>query len=169
MATRISVGAYTLLVDHHERAELDQSQRRDEAVLIVDSSTDPDTLTEINVIGPDLSVDVAVHWTDYHQPFQAMLIPETSVLFVGGGRVSAAVDLRSRKVVDQKHVCLFWAFELRPESVLEFGELESHLYSRGGHLLATVPVDPPYDVRDIDGGVEFTSEVMGTHVLRFPA
>jgi hypothetical protein len=115
MKTRVSVGEFTVEVSHLDRRNLDQSARRDGIVLIVDSSSDPDTLSEIVVSGPKLRTEVVVHWADnaVAPPFQVMLVPETSIIFVGGGSVSAVVDLVAGEVLDEKHVFLFWAFERR--------------------------------------------------------
>jgi len=172
MTTRISVGEFTLTASHYERNQLDKSVNRNGIVLIsvVDFGGEPDVLTELKVDGPGVRAEVVVHWTSNSvaMPFHAMVIPETNMLFVGAGTLSAAVNLITREVVDEKKVFLFWGFERRCGFVLELGELECYLYNGLGRCIGSVPVDPPYDIREVPGGLEFVSPVMGSHVLRFP-
>jgi hypothetical protein len=52
--------------------------------------------------------------------FPAFLIPETEIVFLGAGTLSAVIDLRTQQVLDEKSIYMFWAFEWRRDSALIF-------------------------------------------------
>ncbi len=94
-----------------------------------------------------------------------LAVQETSVLFIGAGTFSAVVDLRTRRVLSEPRVELFWGFSFQRGSVLLRSELDCYMLSPDGSLLGHVPVDPPWQEIPDDEGITFVSPVYGRHRL----
>ena len=165
VTTSLVVGlAPTITVTHEPRNAIASSER---TVPIVESLEQNDTLTTISL--DHRTVAARVHWSSSASAdFQILLVPETNHLYVGGGQVSAAINLAERLVVSQESPCLFWGFERRDRYVVEYGELECMLYDLQGQVLDRASVDPPYDVRHAAGGINFVSIVAGSTWLTLP-
>ena len=142
-------------------------------VVLREDTGSPDTLTRIAVSFSDqsaLPVTVYVHW----QPIITvnnlgiLFDDSSSTLFVGAGTLAAAVNLRTRRVIDPHTVFLFWGFRRVGQYVLELGEITCFLRAPAGQVLADASVDPPYEVTETSEGVRFDSGVAGTTWLRFP-
>jgi hypothetical protein len=141
-----------------------------QGVLITEEDTDPDTLTTLEIRRKEISANVYLLWRpeSWHLSLSVLYVPETSVLFIGGGTFSATIDVHSMKVVHQHKVLLFWSFQHVPHSILELGEDECFLYNINGELIGSVPVDPPYDVVEQENAVEFVTTLFGVQRLAFP-
>ena len=139
-------------------------------ITITEEDVEPDTLTSIEVRQRDESKIVHVLWRpqSWHLKFCVLFVPETSVLFIGGGTFSATIDVNSMKIIHQHRVDLFWSFQHMPRSILELGEIECFLYRTSGELVGSVPVDPPYDVVERESDVEFVTSLFGIQRLAFP-
>ena len=94
-----------------------------------------------------------------------LAIQETNVLFIGAGSFAAVVDFRSRRVLSEHPVELFWGFSYQHGSVLLRSELDCFMFSPAGRLLGHVPVDPPWEETADDDGITFVSLVYGRHRL----
>ena len=100
--------------------------------------------------------DVSIHWSEAE-----------NVLFVGGGGVSAAIDLKNNEIIGINYPVLFWNWECINEYVLELGELECRLYLQNGNLVGKTAVDPPYDYEVTKDAIEFSSIVVGKTSIQF--
>lgn len=98
---------------------------------------------------------------------ELLYVPETGVLFLGCGSISARVSTRESKLIDTENVCLFWGLSRHKEYVLETGELECFLYSLSGEKISSAAVDPPYEIEVTDSGIKFESMVLGSTWLRY--
>lgn len=139
-------------------------------LLLKASNCELKTLTRIEINGEQLERVIFVHWD---VPlggvgFGILLDEETATLFVGAGTISASIDFRNMRVINENVVDLFWTFKRVGEWVLELGELECYLYTPSGSLVASVPVDPPYDYYETDEGIRFETSIYGTQWLYFP-
>ena len=145
--------------------------RSDDGLLIRCASADADVLTCVTIGPHGTSRRVYVHWLPVttNDTFDLLYVPATEMLFVGGGTVSATVDLQSMSLVHQNDVMLFWAFERRRDWVLELGELDCFLYDLTGNQIGAVPADPPYEISETDGGINVVSINAGSQWLDFPA
>lgn len=94
-------------------------------------------------------------------------MPETGILFLGCGSLSARVSTRESKLLDIDNVCLFWGLSRHKEFVLETGELECFLYSLTGEKVSSTAVDPPYEMDVTDNGIKFESIVLGSTWLKY--
>ena len=86
---------------------------------------------------------------------------DENILFLGGGNVSAVVNMSSLDIIDINYPDLFLAWECIKGHVLELGELECRLYTLGGSLVGEAPVDPPYEYKATETAIEFSSIVVG--------
>lgn len=126
------------------------------------------TLTRIEIQGEQLRQTIYLHWSSKGENLEVLLVEETATLFIGAGTFSASVDLQQMRVVHENVVFLFWGYQHVREWVMELGELECFLYDRTGRLLASVPVDPPYEYFETETGIRFEADVSGTHWLYYP-
>lgn len=167
--TEIILPGATLLLAHEPTTG--DPGRTGKGITITEEDVEPDTLTSIEVRQCDESKVVHVLWCpqSWRLNFCVLFVPETSVLFIGGGTFSATIDVNSMKIIHQHRVELFWSFQHMPRSILELGEIECFLYRTSGELVDSVPVDPPYDVVERESDVEFVTSLFGIQRLAFPA
>ncbi|CAG0928196.1 hypothetical protein TFLX_00792 [Thermoflexales bacterium] len=168
MKTSIALQTHSLTISHEECSSF--GTPADEVLLVRASDAELNTLTRIEVTSESLHRIVYVHWRVNFggESFGALLNEEAPTLFVGAGTLSASIDLQNMKVVHENLVTLFWGFQQVGQWILELGELDCFLYDRKGSLLASAPVDPPYEYHVTDDGIRFESINYGTHWLRFP-
>jgi len=144
-----------------------------DVIVLHEDTGSPDTLTRIAVSFTDHSVGsttLYIHWqpTITINNLGILFDDPSSTLFVGAGTVAAAVNLRTRQMIDQHTVLLFWGFQRVGQYVLELGEITCFLRAPTGQIVADAPVDPPYEVHQTPEGVRLSSGVAGTTWLRFP-
>ena len=136
--------------------------------LVEPPPTEPNTRSTVRVgEDPDEAV-VELHWQAVPHSATSLgllAVQETSVLLVGAGTISAVVDLRTRRVLSEHPVQLFWGFSFQHGSVLLRSELDCFMFSPAGVLLGHVPVDPPWQEIPDDEGITFVSPVYGRHRL----
>ncbi|MEZ6124641.1 MAG: hypothetical protein R3C49_15925 [Planctomycetaceae bacterium] len=166
--SEIILPAATLLLTHE--LITGDPERNGEGITITEEDVEPDTLTSVEVRRGGDSQTVHVLWRpqSWHLNFCLLFVPETSVLFIGGGTFSATVNVSSMKIIHQHRIELFWSFQHMPRSILELGEIECILYRTSGELVGSVPVDPPYDVVEQKNDVEFLTSLFGIQRLTFP-
>ncbi len=157
--TSFSANDGTRLTVTHGRCDRVVPQGPD-AISLRAERCEPNMLTRIRVDGRDFERHIFVHW--HHRaaspPFGMLLAPGGDILFVGGGTLSASIALREAEVLHSNEVEHFWGFQRRRDTILEIGERECRVYDLRGHLSGCVPVDPPYEIREGDGGLEFHSD-----------
>ena len=112
------------------------------------------------IVNPQNKDDDCLAWV-------ILYVPETGILFLGCGSISARVSTREIKLIDIDNVCLFWSLSRHKEYVLETGELECFLYSLSGEKVSSTAVDPPYEMEVTDNGIKFESIVLGSTWLRY--
>ena len=119
----------------------------------------PTTLTTIKVEQGTTTQQIFLYWEPPStQPeFHLAFVPETCVLFLGGGRFSASVDLQNMQLIHQHEVELLWDFQFVKGFLVELGESECFLHRPDGTLVGSASVDSPYEIREQDDGVEFVS------------
>lgn len=94
-----------------------------------------------------------------------LLVPETETLFVGGGTLLFAVDLkRLRPLWEDTAELGFWSWRRHEETVLMSAESELAAWEIGGRKLWTTFVEPPWSYTVSDGTLVL--DVMG-EVSRF--
>ena len=133
---------------------------------IESTSPNNNTLTTITF---EAHTKIYVFWESFTSAecFEVLYIPETKLLFIGCGCLSARINLNSSEIVGVANVCLFWEFSIHNNFVLECGELDCFLYDLYGNLVSKTVVDPPYDMEICEDGIKFKSIVVGTTWLRF--
>lgn len=149
----------------HEQCS-DPQRCRDDDIFVESCSSKNNTLSTIT-FRDDLTI--CVFWESYSScsSQELLYVPETGVLFLGCGSLSARVAVQQRRLLDVKNICLFWGFSRHKDFVLETGELECFLYSLSGAEISTTAVDPPYEIDVTENGIKFESIVLGTTWLRF--
>lgn len=98
---------------------------------------------------------------------EILYVPETGVLFIGCGSISARVSTREQKLIDVNSVALFWSFDRHGNYVLETGEIECFLYSLSGNKIAKADVDSPYETYFTEKGIRFESDFYGSTWLYY--
>ncbi|UZE97192.1 hypothetical protein [Alkalimarinus alittae] len=149
----------------HEKCS-DPNLCRDKEIFIESNSSDNNTLTTLTF---NDRLKIFVFWESFSSAefFDVLYVPETEVLFLGCGSISARVSTIASKLIGLEHVCLFWALTRQNNYVLETGELDCFLYTLDGKKVSSTAVDPPYEMEVTDQGIKFTSIVVGTTWLRY--
>lgn len=169
VSTSVVVGREAKIIVTHEPRHVIAPAERTGAILESSQENDVLTTVSVDVVGA-AAMTVRVHWNSSASgEFQALFVPETNFLYLGGGQVSGAVNLEQRIIVTQAAPVLFWSFERIDQYVVEFGELECQLYDLKGNVLDRAAVDPPYEVHRLSDAVHFVSIVAGSTWLTFPA
>jgi hypothetical protein len=89
-----------------------------------------------------------------------LVVPETEILFVGGGTLLLAVNLaRCRLLWEDTAEMGFWCWRRHSNIVLMSAELELAAWNAGGRKLWTTFVEPPWSYTVEDGRVAL--DVMG--------
>jgi hypothetical protein len=90
----------------------------------------------------------------------ALVVPETSLLFIGAGERLLAYDLRAPKRLWQDTADTgFWHWDRQGDFVLMAAELEFAAWSKEGLKLWSTFVEPPWDYQVVRDSV--TLDVMG--------
>lgn len=139
-------------------------------ILLQARGCEPNTLTRIRVDAPTFERHVFLHWhhRDASPPLGLFLAPRGDVLLVGGGTISASISLSEPRVLHENAVVHFWGFQRRRNAILELGEQECRLYDLDGNLTGCAPVEPPYDLKETDAGIELHSDDAETRILTWP-
>ena len=146
-----------------------ESSVKDQAdIVISEASEETKYKTIINVTG-EFKLTIAVYWWHFSDEVDiAIHFSESkNILFVGAGRVSGVINLKTGQLVDINFPDLFWAWECINDHVLELGELECRLYSSNGKLIGLAHVDPPYDYTVTPNKIQFSSMVIGQSSIVF--
>lgn len=140
--------------------------------IVENAGSEPNTLTRVAVwIGAEERV-LRVHWCSdgfSFATFSALAVERTDRLFLGCGAFFCVVDVAAWSLAAEHPVMVFWSFDFRRGFVIARSEVECFLLRPAGVLLATVPVDPPWEEAETDEGMVFVSLVNGRQVLRWPA
>ena len=91
----------------------------------------------------------------------------SNLLFLGGGSLSAVINLKTKEILHYNFPMLFWNWEILGDHILELGEIECRLYNSVGALVGEAPVDPPYEYKVTNGVIEFSSIVHGKTCIKF--
>ncbi len=161
----ISVDKAIIQIEHVECS--DPSWCREKCIFLESNSQENNTLTTISF---NESLSIYVFWESHSSAdsFEVLFAPETDVLFIGCGSISARVSTNESKLVGLESLCLFWSFRRHKDYVLETGELECFLYTLDGEKVSSTSVDPPYEMKMLTEGIKFESIVVGTTWLRYP-
>ena len=153
-----------IAIDHDEC--LDPSWCRDKELFIESNSNENNTLTTVTFNGV---LSIYIYWESHLSAasFEVLYTPETGVLFIGCGNLSARVSIKESKLLDIDYVFLFWSLERHKNYILETGELECFLYNLNGEKISSTAVDPPYEIEILDEGIKFKSIVSGTTWLTY--
>ena len=94
----------------------------------------------------------------FHPGF--LVVPETSVLFIGAGERLLGYNLERFERVFEDHVdCGFWGWTPHGDYVLMSAELEFGVWKKTGEKLWSTFVEPPWSFRVSGGNLEL--DVMG--------
>lgn len=162
--SKIRLGDTEIGIEHQECS--DASWCKDKDIFIESSSSDNNTLSTITVNG---NLTIRVFWESSQTGVsqEILFVPETGILFLGCGSISARISTKENKLVGFEDVFLFWGLDRHKYYVLETGELECFLYSLSGDKISTADVDPPYEMEVKKEGIRFDSIVHGTTWLKY--
>lgn len=164
ISSKVTINDAEIKIEHEQCS--DPSWCRDKGIFIESCSSDNNTLSTITF---NDYLTIYIFWescsSDVSQ--EILYVPETGILFLGCGSISARVSTREIKLIDIDNVCLFWSLSRHKEYVLETGELECFLYSLSGEKVSSTAVDPPYEMEVTDNGIKFESIVLGSTWLRY--
>jgi len=108
------------------------------------------------------SIIVAQKYQDAQQAFRpgVLVVPETSLVFIGAGERILCYDIQKRERIWQDHTQLgFWGWSQLGEYVLMSAELEFGVWTQNGEKLWTTFVEPPWDFKVLGQTVELN--IMG--------
>ncbi len=163
ISSKVKVNNAEIKIEHEECT--DPSWRRDKDIFI-ESNSSNNTLSTITF---NDYLTIYIFWNSCSTGVcqELLYVPETGVLFLGCGSISARVSTRESKLLDIGNVCLFWGVSRHKDYVLETGELECFLYSLWGEKISSTEVDPPYEMETTKDGIRFDSIVHGSTWLRY--
>jgi len=164
ISSKVTINDAEIKIGHEECS--DPSWCRNKEVFIESGSAANNTLSTI-VFNDYLTIYVFWDSRPVGVSQEILYAPETGVLFIGCGSISARVCTKTSKVLGTNNVCLFWGLENFKNYVLETGELECFLYSQAGDKISSAEVDPPYEMEITEDGIKFDSIVLGTTWLRY--
>ncbi|WP_444904947.1 hypothetical protein ACJJIU_09455 [Microbulbifer sp. CnH-101-E] len=164
ISSKVTIDDAEIKIEHEECS--DPSEWRDKGLFIESNSADNNTLSKLTF---NDFLTIYVFWDSYPVGVSQEILyaPETGVLFIGCGSVSARVSTEESKIIGTENVCLFWGLSRHKGYVLETGELECFLYSLSGEKVSSTDVDPPYEMETTADGIKFESIVVGTTWLRY--
>ena len=142
-ATTVAYPDLTFCVTH--KATAGETTRTADGLELREANWAPTTLTTIAVRQGTATQNIFLYWEPPSAQPQLHLayVPETSTLFLGGGRFSASVDLQNMQVVHEHEVEHFWAFQFIRGLMLELGECECFLFRQDGTFIGSASVDQP--------------------------
>jgi hypothetical protein len=149
----------------HEQC-VDPSWCQDKGILIKATGSDNNILSTI-IFNDFLTVYVLWESCLSGISQEILYVPETGILFLGCGCVSARISTKESRLIGVEDVSLFWGLSRHKDYVLETGELECFLYSLSGKKISRADVDPPYEMEVTDKGIRFKSIVLGDTWLRY--
>jgi len=164
ISSKVTIENTEIKIEHENCS--DPSWCRDKEIFIESNSSDNNTLTTITF---NDFLKIYVFWESFTSAefIDVLYVPETKVLFLGCGSISARVCTKDSKLIDLEYVCLFWGLSRQNSYILETGELDCFLYSLDGKKVSSSAVDPPYEMEVTEQGIKFTSIVGGTTWLRY--
>lgn len=164
ISSKVTINDAEIKIGHEQCS--DPSWCRNKEIFIESCCADKNTLSTI-VFNDYLTI--YVFWDSHPAGVsqEILYVPETGVLFIGCGSVSARVCTKTSKVLGSNEVCLFWGFQNHKNYVLETGELECFLYTQAGEKISNTAVDPPYEMEIMEAGIKFESIVLGTTWLKY--
>jgi len=164
ISSKVTIESAEIKVEHEECS--DPSWCRDKEIFIESNSSENNTVSTITL---NDYLTIYVYWESFSasETFEVLYVPETGILFLGCGTISARVCTKESKLMDLDYICLFWGLEMHKTFVLETGELECFLYSLEGRKISNTEVDPPYEMETTENGIKFESIVLGTTWLKY--
>lgn len=164
ISSKVTINDAEIKIEHEECS--DPSWCRDKDIFIESNSSDNNTLSTITF---NDYLTIYIFWESCSSGVsqELLYVPESGVLFLGCGSISARVSTRDSKLLDIENVCLFWGLSRHKDYVLETGELECFLYSLSGEKISSTEVDPPYEMETTEEGIRFDSIVLGSTWLRY--
>lgn len=81
-----------------------------------------------------------------------LLVPETGIVFIGGGDHALAYDLHAPRRLWNEHAAYFWGWQRHGEVVLMSAELEFTAWTISGEKLWTTFVEPWWEYK-VENGV----------------
>jgi len=164
ISTKVKVEDAEIKIEHESCS--DPGWCREKTMFIESNSSLNNTLSTVTF---NDYLKVFVFWESFSsaESFEVLYIPETGVLFLGCGTLSARVSTKESRIIDIDTACLFWGIDRHKEYVLETGELECFLYSLDGSKISSTAVDPPYEMEITEQGIKFESIVVGTTWLKY--
>lgn len=82
-----------------------------------------------------------------------LLIPETGIVFIGGGEHALAYDLNAPRRLWNEHAHYFWGWQRHGDVVLMSAELEFTAWTIAGEKLWTTFVEPWWEYKVVGGEV----------------
>ena len=139
-----------------------------DADIVISESGQINKKSRIVVYFGETKLTILFMWNHY-SPESGVCVhyqEKQSLLFLGGGSLSAVLNLKSKEILHCNFPMLFWNWEIVEGNILELGELECRLYSPAGSLIGEAAVDPPYEYKVTPGVIEFSSIVVGKTYIK---
>ncbi|MES2823548.1 MAG: hypothetical protein V4732_08100 [Pseudomonadota bacterium] len=114
-------------------------------------------------------LDIYLFWESHSsaKSVEVLFVPETAILFIGCGEISARVCVKTNSIIGIERITLFWCFTRHKNYILEMDELQCFLYALDGKKVDEVEVDPPYETEYLENGIKFESSIFGTGWLHY--
>ena len=164
VSNRLIIEDVEILIEHQSLNK--KRSYRDKDIYLESTSCQNNTLSTITF---NNQLEVNLFW-EFHscaKLVEILYVPETKVLFLGCGQLSAQIDVSNSCLINTNNIDLFWGLERHKQFVLETGELQCFLYDLSGNLISSTSVDPPYEMEVNQDGIKFTSIVLGTTWLKY--
>lgn len=170
-AFAITSGGLVFYIRYEEASTPEPKPKSQNAVTVgADGIDEIDSLVTISFETNGQSKQIFFYCSinEFGQNFGLVFSPSSSNIFIGGGKLSAAVNIRSMEIIRETiNSCMFWRFEEINNHIVEFGEVECYLYALNGDLIDDCPVDPPYEYEVGVDKITFQSSVFGKQSLQF--
>lgn len=82
-----------------------------------------------------------------------LLVPETGIVFIGGGEHALVYDLQIPRLLWNEHAHYFWGWQRHGDVVLMSAELEFTAWTITGEKLWSTFVEPPWEYKVENGEV----------------
>lgn len=112
---------------------------------------------------------IKFEWLEYEEELEEkdfLFITETNLLFFCSTYQWGIIDVKSKSLVRHEEALYRPFISKESNFILIYDELEVESVKYNGETIDKVPVDPPYDMKVLDGRIEFTSDVYGYQVLK---
>lgn len=145
----------------------------DGALWVLDSEKDQhgfDRTTLFTIIDEtNEPIKIRIDWCNFSSTdtdFATLLISETDKLFFGARFFWGLIDLKNVETERQESCTMFWNFERHSDTIVVISELSAESMTINGESIDKVPIDPPFDSKDFEDKIEFTSPVYGPQTLK---